>query len=313
MEKIAFLFPGQGSQYVGMGQSFYKKYDIARQTFEEANDILGFDLVNLCFDGSITDLSQLENVSPALLTASVAYFKVYMQELGIVPQYTAGHSLGEYAALTCAGAINFTDALRIIRLRGLLTQEVAKMGQSGMTIIDGLAPEVIEAECQEYSTVEQIVGVSCYNSPLQAAISGHNAGIQKVEERSLELGATITPLLVSPPLHSPVLKDIVPKLAAELQKCTFSAFQWPVIANVTAKPYGDPSNINSLLTDQLVRPVQWINTLRYLKENGITIIVEMGPQNILTNLVTANLTGVETVCFDRKIERQAMIERFKPN
>lgn len=313
MEKIAFLFPGQGSQYVGMGQSFYKKHDIARKTFEEANDILGFDLVNLCFDGSITELSQLENVSPALLTASVAYFRVYMQELGITPQFCAGHSLGEYAAFTCAGAMKFADALRIIRLRGFLTQEVAKMGQSGMTIIDGLAPEVIEAECQKYSTAEQIVGVSCYNSPLQAAISGHNAGIQKVEERSLELGATITPLLASPPLHSPVLKDIVTKLTEELRKYTFSAFQWPVIANVTAKPYGDPSNIISLLTDQLVRPVQWINTLKYLKENGVMIIVEMGPQNILTNLVAANLTGVETVCFDRKIERQAMIERFKPN
>ena len=313
MEKIALLFPGQGSQYIGMGESFFKKYDVARQTFEEANEILGFDLANLCFNGSISELGQFENLSPALLVASVAYFRVYMQEFGITPQFCAGHSLGEYAALTCSGAIKFADAVRITRVRGLLLGEVVKMGESGMTIIDGLAPEVIEAECQKTSASEGMVAISCYNSPEQAAISGHNKAVNSVEDRCVEMGAQITPLFASPPIHSPVLKDTAAELGKELQKYTYLPFQWPVISNVTAKPYEDPSNVVSLLTDQLIRPVQWVNALKYLKENGVKLFIEMGPQNILTNLVSVNLTEVETVCFDRKLERLALSERFNRN
>lgn len=185
------------------------------------------------------------------------------------------------------------------------------MGQSGMTIINGLAPEIIEAECQKNSVSECMVAISCYNSPQQVAISGHNEAIQNVEEQSLEMGAIITPLLMSPPLHSPILKETAAELAKELQKYTYFSFQWPVISNVTAKPYGDSGTIISLLIDQLIKPVQWVNTLKYLKENGVGLFIEMGPQNILTNLVSANLTGVESVCFDRKIERQTLSERLK--
>lgn len=308
MEKIAFLFPGQGSHYVGMAKNIYENYPIAKQTFEEANEVLGIDMAKLCFDGPLGDLTKAENAHPAILTASVANFRVYMKEFGIVPQFCAGHSLGEYSALTCAGAIKFPDALKIVRYRGILTEDVLNSGIGAMTIIDGVDKNAVEAACKEVSTDDQFAAISCHNSPEQVAISGHQEAVMKVEEKLLERECQITPLISSAPFHCPLMQTVVEKIKEELGKYFFGYFKYPVITNVFAKPLTDPDKIIENLSLHLVRPVQWQATMEYLKKKGVTLAIEMGTKNVLTNLVRANVENIEALCFGVKEDKKSIEE-----
>jgi len=310
MEKIAFLFTGQGSQYVGMAKSFHDDYEIARRTFEEANDILGYDLAKLCFDGSLSELTRTENTQPALLTASVVAYRVYMQEVGLVPQFCAGHSMGEYAALTCAGALTFADALKVVRARGLFTKEVADSEVGGMTIVDGLPAEVVEEECRKLSTADQFVMVNCYNSPTQVAVAGHQALVEELESRLLDLDAQVTPLLMSAPFHTPLMQGVADQLRELLGSITLHNFRYPVIANVDARPYGEPKQIIDKLVRQTVSPVKWQDTMHFLRRYGVTHAIELGPKNVLTSLVTANTPETEALCFAQREDRKALQEIF---
>ena len=245
MSKIALLFPGQGSHFVGMGQDIYNEYAVAKAVFEEANDVLGFDIKKICFSGNLLELNSMENMFPGLYIVCVALFKVYMQEIGVAPQYSAGHSLGEYAALTCSGALNFADALRVIYRRGVLAQAVADEGEGAMTIIEGIDINTAETECKKVSSSGQYVAISCYNSPDQIAISGYQDAVMQVEDRLMEKGAKISPILTAPPIHSLLMKEVAEQLEVELKKCKFNELKWPVIANVDAQPYGEPVSISS--------------------------------------------------------------------
>jgi len=313
MEKIAFLFPGQGSQYIGMTKSLSDRYEIARQTFEEANDILGFALDRLCFDGSLADLGKIENSLVALLVTSVVSFRVYMQQIGIAPQFCAGHSLGEFSALTCSGALRFADAVKIVHLRGKLAREMADKGIGAMTIIDGIQSEVIAAECARQSTPEQPVAISCYNSANQAAISGTQEAVSKVEERILELGGQVTPLFDNAPFHCPLMQSAADQLRAELQKYQFYYIKWPVIANITGLPYENQDKIVETLSAQLVRPVQWQKTMHFLQKYGITLAVELGVKNVLSALIKTETKGINGLSFDQKEDRQALFDFFAHN
>lgn len=310
MEKLAFVFPGQGSHYIGMGKSLFDQFTIARRTFEEANDILGFDLAGLCFEGSLSDLSKMENMFPALLTTSVVSFRVYMQELGITPQFCAGHSLGEYSALTCAGVIKYSDALRIVRQRGMFAKEVADKKTGAMTILYDIDGNVVEEQCKKVSDAENSVFISCYNSQEQVAISGHDAAVQKVEDGVLDMGGKITPIFGFAPFHSPLMQEAADKLKYELEKYTFSDSRYAVISNVSGRLYSDyeKETVVGLLASQIVRPVQWCETMRYMQRYGITIAVEMGPKNVLSNLVAANVQNIEAVCFGQNEDRKALLE-----
>lgn len=303
MLKLAFVFPGQGAQFVGMSQTFYQKYAIARQTFEEANDTLGFDLAKLCFEGSLLDLNKLEYMFPALLVSSVVSFRVYMHDFGITPQFCAGHSLGEYSALVCAGAINFTDALKIVHKRGLISKEVAESGIGAMTIIDGIDKNIVEEECKKISLPNREVAVSCFNSPTQTAISGHFDAVRDAEDKIMQLGGQISPLLDSAPFHCSAMHSAAENLKEVLLGYSYNYIRYPVISNVTGVPYESSESIIDMLTNQLVKPVQWQTTLNYMQKKGVNLVIEMGPRNVLTNMVKANTQGVDSLCFGQKEDR----------
>ncbi|GKU80232.1 ACP S-malonyltransferase [Paenibacillus sp. L3-i20] len=304
MEKIAFLFPGQGSHYVGMTKGLYDQYPIVKQTFEEANDVLGYNLTSLCFDGSLAELSKSKNAHPAILASSVASFRAYMQEFGIVPQFLAGHSLGEYSAFTCAGAIRYDDAIKLTHYRGKLTDEYADNGIGAMTIIDGVERSVVEADCKKMVTEGKQVSISCYNTGNQTAISGDNDSVMELEGLLLEHGGQVTPLLASAPFHSPLMQKLAEELSEKLNSIQYGFFKYPVITNINAQPTAHPEKISNNLFLHLTKPVQWEKTMHYMKKKGVTLAVEMGAKNVLTNMVKANVDGIEALCYGSKEDRK---------
>ena len=298
MNKLALLFPGQGSQTVGMGKRLCEAFPVAQKTFEEANEVLGFDLMKLCFEGDIDELTRTENAQPAILTCSVAAFRVYMSEIGVEPVYSAGHSLGEFSALTCTGAIAFEDALRIVRQRGKFMQEAAAAGTGSMAAVVNIDKKIIEEECENFSTEDSIVTVSNYNAPDQTVISGHKAAVDKISSVLEERGAKIIPLKVSAPFHSSLMKPAAVKLNEEMKKYTYNKFKWPVISNVTGLPYSDPSQIIENMTQQMIAPVRWVETMKFLQSENVNIAIELGAGKVLKNLVKKNSSVIVPYSYD---------------
>lgn len=306
MKKTAFLFPGQGAQYVGMGKKLCDIYTSAARTFEEANDALEFNLSKLCFEGSIEELTKTENTQPALLTASVAAFRVFMQEYGIEPSYLAGHSLGEISALVCAGGIDFSDAVKIVRERGRFMQEAVPQGIGAMAAVSGIDRELIEKECSIYSGSNQVVVVSNYNSPDQIVISGYTSAVNAAGEKLKKLGAGIIPLKVSAPFHSPLMQPAAARLRAELYKYTYKELKYPVLSNVTAQPYTGHTSIIENLAAQIVSPVRWTESVLFLEQNAICTAVELGPKNVLKNLMKKNAPDIKTYSFDMEEDAELL-------
>lgn len=316
MKTVAFLFPGQGSQYVGMGKNLYDNFEVARNTFEEANENLGFDLRSLCFEGSMEELTKTFNTQPAILTASVAAFRVYMQEIGIIPEYTAGHSLGEISALCCAGAIKFQDAVRIVRERGILMQEAVPSGLGSMAAVGGVDTGIIEEECINASRKDKFVVISNYNSSDQLVISGHSEAVAAAGEVLKAKGARVIPLRVSAPFHSPLMQRAADRFREELNKYSFGEPMWPVVSNVTSEPY-PKGEIIKYLTNQMVKPVKWQSLIKYIMSMGVDIALEFGPQAVLKNLMKKNAPSILTCCCenveDIKIFKKKLSENHKEN
>ncbi|PWK07929.1 ACP S-malonyltransferase [Tumebacillus permanentifrigoris] len=310
MEKIALLFPGQGSQYPGMTQWFYDQFPMARRTMEEASDVLGLDLARICQHGSPEELSKPETLQPAVLTASVVAFRVFQQEIGVLPEFCAGHSLGEYAALTCSGAISFADALRIVQRRGRLAAEVVEQGGTTMSILKKVSIPQVEAECRRLTQAGRMVGVSCYNADSQVAVSGQEAAVRELERWVESNGGSVVRLPDSPPYHSPLMQEAADRLREELSAHTYYPLRWPVISNVTGAPYPGAESIVDLLTAQIAKPVQWQKTMHYLHRQGITKAIEIGPKNVLTTLVSRNVEDMQAYCFDQRTDRQKLVEFF---
>ncbi|KEO83160.1 ACP S-malonyltransferase [Tumebacillus flagellatus] len=306
MEKIALLFPGQGSQYIGMTQNFCNRHEIARRTVEEASDLLGYDLARLMHEGDVSELNRPEHLQPAILTASVTAFRVFQQELGVLPEFAAGHSLGEYAALTCSGGIAFADALQIVRVRGRLSAQVAALGHASMMIVRNVDAGEIEQACRELSQGDGFVRISCYNSERQAAVSGHLEEMRALEARVAELGGSVVHLPLSPPFHSSLMEEAAEELREELARHRFFPLRWPVLANVTAKPYPGREAIVDLLTAQIQQPVQWQRTLRYLLRAGVTQTVELGPKSVLTSLTARNVPSIGAFSYDQREDRKKL-------
>ena len=282
---IAFLFPGQGSQHAGMGKDLAENFPVARQVFEEANDALGVDLASLCFNGPEEDLKLTANTQPAILTTSIAALRVLETEIGIAPNCAAGHSLGEYSALVCAGALNFADAVRIVRQRGTFMQEAVPLGTGAMAAILGLDKETLERVCQD-AALGQVVSPANFNSAGQVVIAGNTEAVDRAMNLAKEHGAKrALPLPVSAPFHCSLMIPAGERLADVLADIKVGDMTVPVITNVEATPNQDASRVCQLLVDQVSAPVLWEDTIACMIKLDVERYIEIGPGKVLAGLV----------------------------
>lgn len=282
---IAFLFPGQGSQHAGMGKDLAENFPVARQVFEEANDALGVDLASLCFNGPEEDLKLTANTQPAILTTSIAALRVLETEIGIAPNCAAGHSLGEYSALVCAGALNFADAVRIVRQRGTFMQEAVPLGTGAMAAILGLDKETLERVCRD-AALGQVVSPANFNSAGQVVIAGNTEAVDRAMNLAKEHGAKrALPLPVSAPFHCSLMIPAGERLADVLADIKVGDMTVPVITNVEATPNQDASRVCQLLVDQVSAPVLWEDTIACMINLEVERYIEIGPGKVLAGLV----------------------------
>ena len=305
--RIAFIFPGQGSQAVGMGNEFYNNYPAAKAVFQEASDILHIDMARLCFEGPEAELNLTQNTQPALLTASVALFNALSQEEPVKPNFLAGHSLGEYTALVASKALDFKDAVRLVRMRGKFMQEAVPQGTGAMAAILGLTGDVVTAICKETSTENSIVVPANFNSPEQTVISGHKEAVEKASHLAKDKGAKrVIPLPVSVPSHSPLMKPAAERLAKEFDSIQIKKLTIPVITNVEAEPLSSESRVKGLLEKQLFSPVRWVESVKGMKQEGVETAVEIGPGKVLTGLVKRIDGSIKTV----NVEKPEDLKQF---
>lgn len=282
--RIAFVFPGQGSQSVGMLDGF-ESSPAAADVLARAGEALGFSIEKMIKEGPIEDLGLTINTQPAMLTASAAMYAAWLELGGPKPEMMAGHSLGEYSALTAAGAIKLEDAVKLVRFRAEAMQSAVPVGVGGMAAIMGLEDEVVEEVCAEAREVGPVEAVN-FNAPGQVVVAGVKAAVEKAVELAKEKGCRrAMTLAVSAPFHSSLLQPAADALAARLEEVEFSECSVPVVANVDCAVHGDAASIRSRLARQAASPVQWVNTIRAMKEAGITDIVECGPGKVLTGLL----------------------------
>ena len=290
MNKLAFIFPGQGAQTVGMGKDLYENFDLARRMFEEADDALGFSIKKLCFEGPADELMLTANTQPAILTVSVIAARLLMEE-GVKPDIAAGHSLGEYSALVTAGVMDFADAVRIVNKRGQYMQEAVPVGEGGMAAILGIERDKIIELCAEASQTSPVQAVN-FNCPGQTVIAGAAAGVEKAVELCKAAGAKMAVILpVSAPFHSTLMKPAAEKLAVELDKIEIRDAAFPVVANVNGQLETAATDIKANLVTQADHPVKWEDCVAAMTAFGADTHVEAGPG--------------KTLCgFDKRIDRK---------
>lgn len=285
MAKIVFVFPGQGSQRVGMGKDLVEASPEAKTLFELANKAVGFDLSSLIFEGPEEQLKQTVNTQPALLTTSVALYQAFASH-GITPDYVAGHSLGEYSALTAAGSLSFEEAVATVRARGRFMEQAVPSGQGAMAAVLGGEREALATLCEEITSQGQLVELANMNCPGQIVVSGSKEGVEQLVSRVKEIGAKrAIPLEVSGPFHSSLMKPAAQKLEGQLSTINIQDAKVPVVANVTARPVTDGTQISSLLVEQVYSPVLWQDSVNWLIEQGVDTFVEIGPGNVLAGLI----------------------------
>ena len=293
MKRTAFIFPGQGSQYIGMGKEFHENFPVARQVFEEADDALHFPISALCFKGPPDQLKLTENTQPAILATSVAALRVLQTEDGITPQLAAGHSLGEYSALVASGAFDFSDAIQIVRLRGRFMQEAVPVGEGTMAAVLGMDRDQIEKLCEEVSQGE-VISPANFNCPGQIVVAGHTKAVHRAVDKAEEMGKKAVLLPVSAPFHSPLMKPAGSRLEKELEKITVGDLNIPVVTNVEAEINVSKARVKGLLVTQVFHPVRWEESMQRMVREGIERVIEIGPGKVLSGLMRRIDSGVET-------------------
>ncbi len=293
--KFAILFPGQGSQSIGMLSALAERYPLVGQTFEEASERLGFDLGRLIAEGPAEQLNQTENTQPAMLAAGIAVWRVWLEQGGAQPASMAGHSLGEYTALIAAGALDFGDAIELVRQRGRFMQEAVPEGSGAMAAILGLDDETVRGVCAEAAGDEVVEAVNL-NAPGQVVIAGDRAAVERAMQLAKDAGAKrALPLPVSVPSHCALMRPAADRLAEVLGDIPLHAPRIPVLHNVDVETSDDPEQIARRLVAQLHSPVRWVETIEGMREQGITTLIESGPGKVLTGLckrIDKTLTGL---------------------
>ncbi|MCQ6265759.1 ACP S-malonyltransferase [Fictibacillus sp. WQ 8-8] len=310
MGKIAFLFPGQGSQSVGMAQELAQNFVEARTIFDTADEKLGISLSSIIFEGPEEDLKRTENTQPALLTASIAVLEVF-KKYGIKADYAAGHSLGEYSALVAAGSLSFEDAVYAVRQRGLFMEEAVPTGVGAMSAILGMKQEELEAITEKVTQNGHAVQVANLNCPGQIVISGTAQGVADASSLAKENGAKVIPLQVSGPFHSSLMEPAAEKMQDVLDSITIQDAEIPVLANVSAKPVTDAGEIKEKLVKQIYSPVRWEETINELMALGVDTFIEIGPGKVLSGLVKKVNRRANVIAISDEATINAAAEKLK--
>ncbi|MBS6436982.1 MULTISPECIES: ACP S-malonyltransferase [Pantoea] len=309
MTQFAFVFPGQGSQTVGMLSELAATYPLVEATCREASDALGYDLWQLVSAGPAEELNKTWQTQPALLAASVAIYRVWQQQGGAQPTLMAGHSLGEYSALVCAGVLDFADAIKLVELRGKLMQEAVPEGTGAMQAIIGLDDASIRKACEE-SAQGQVVSPVNFNSPGQVVIAGNKEAVERAGAACKAAGAKrALPLPVSVPSHCALMKPAADKLAVALEEIAFNAPSVPVVNNVDVKCESDAAAIRHALVRQLYSPVRWTESVEFMASQGVTQLLEMGPGKVLTGLTKRIVDSLTAAAVNDPTSLSAALEQ----
>ena len=309
MGKIAFLFPGQASQYPGMGRELAEKFPVARGAFDEADAALGLKISRICFEGTEDELRQTQNTQPAMLTASVAAWRV-LESRGVRPDYVAGHSLGEYSALVAAGCLAFSDAVRVVRSRGRYMQEAVPAGVGAMAAIMGLSPGQVAEICEKAADGE-VVSPANLNSPEQTVISGHAAAVKRAVELASQAGAKRAVILpVSAPFHCELMQPAQQQLEADLRNTSFAPLRIPLVTNVGAETIDKGEDAREALIRQVSLPVRWEDSMRALVEQGVDTFAEVGPGRVLSGLLRQIDRSVLCVNIEDEKSLEAALEKL---
>ena len=296
--RIAFLFPGQASQYVGMGRDLYDRYPRVRTLYQQAHELTGADIAGVSFDGPAETLKQTNFTQLAILVHSVAVASI-LSERDIYPDFVAGHSLGEYSALVAAGSLSFEESVRLVRLRSALMHEAGQRRAGTMAAVIGLSPLEIDEVCSTASEEDEPVQPANFNSPVQTVIAGAVPAVERAMEAARTAGAKrVVPLKVSGAFHSELMEYASQGLAEAIENACIERAETPVVANVTARPVTEPDDIRRLLIEQLTRPVRWAESMQTLADHGVDTVVEAGPGNVLAGLMKRMHRGVSVLNAD---------------
>jgi len=293
---LALIFPGQGSQYVGMGKDFYENFESVRTVFEKANEILGFNLTQIVFNEEKL-LNKTIYTQPAILTVSYAIYQVFKSLYpNIKVLYTAGHSLGEYSALLASNALTFEDALQLVRKRAEYMQNAIPEGKGAMAAVIGISPNEVRELCKQVNGIVEAVNL---NSPLQTVVAGEAAAVKEFLKIAKAKKIKVIPLKVSVPSHSSLMREAAEKFKGELKKVTFRNAQIPIVQNYDAKAHINAEEIRINLYLQLFNPVRWTDSVKYMVNHGVNTFIELGPKNVLSKLVKQIVPNVQTYNIDK--------------